>query len=173
MEARIAGDGEHQQRFHHLARRSEQLHKQLRDRFHRTLANTGVAVGTLTVGNLNIVPGSIFDYDIASPSSGDLLNVTGSVTGDGAVFNLYVPGTTTPLDTAGTYNLISETGGYTGGESALSIGDLPADLTASFATGSNGDLQVTLAPVPEPGTAGLAAIAGCTALLRRRRVIRA
>ena len=129
-------------------------------------------IGTLTVASLKMVAGSIFNYDIGS-GIGDLLISTGPVTGDGGVFDLYATGTTTPIDAAGTYNLIQETGGYGSDLIGLTIGDLPSDMTATFGVGSNGDLQVTYTAVavPEPTTAVAAIGVAALLLCRRRRVV--
>jgi autotransporter-associated beta strand protein len=138
--------------------------------FTATSAGAATPIGTLTInGNLNIAAGAIFNFDIASPSSGDLISVLGTTTGGGAVFNLYVPGTTTALDAAGVYNLIAQAGGFTGDYSGDSIGDLPSDMTAAFGVGSNGDLQVTYTQVPEPVAAALLAATAALPLLGRRR----
>jgi autotransporter-associated beta strand protein len=90
-------------------------------------------IGVLTVGGLTLNTGSIFDYD-ASTVSNDLLVVTanGVAVNPGSGINLFAAGTTSPITTNGTYNIMQVTGG-----SIPSAPTLQSDLTVlNPATGS-------------------------------------
>ncbi len=95
-------------------------------------------VGTLTVGNLSISPGAIFDYEFALNSGNDLVAVTlpGGLTLNGAGFNLFAAGSTTRFTNPGTYNLLQYNGALGGtGTGGLSVLNPQSGLNYAF--GSN------------------------------------
>jgi fibronectin-binding autotransporter adhesin len=84
----------------------------------------GDGVGDLTVGGLTLDSGSLLDIELASPSSGDRIIVSGSggLTINGGGINFYNPANGQGVSTPGTYNLIQYSGVLGGsGVSALSV----------------------------------------------------
>jgi fibronectin-binding autotransporter adhesin len=69
-------------------------------------------VGTLTVGGLQMVTGSIYDFEFNGTPANDKIIVSGSslLTINGGAFNLYDEGTLTALTSLGTYTLIQYAG---------------------------------------------------------------
>jgi len=130
-------------------------------------AGTAGTVGTLTAdGELTLNSGSLTTFDIASPTSFDLItqdatahNVTlggaiqASFAGDG-----YADGQTFKVLNFATY---ASTSGLSFGYSGLSEG-----LSANF-DATNG--TITLSAVPEPAALALAGMAGLLSARRRRR----
>ena len=72
----------------------------------------GEGVGTLTVGDLTLAPGSIFDFEFNATPPNDLVTVSipNGLTINGGGFNLFTEGTTTRWSTPGTYNLLQFSG---------------------------------------------------------------
>jgi fibronectin-binding autotransporter adhesin len=98
-------------------------------------------VGTLTVGNLTLVGGSVFNFGLnAGNATADLLS-TGTLTlpGSGSVtLDLYSPGTATPFAAAGTYDLFQfSTLNGTLSNSDFSFGTSIAGFTGNFSTSGN------------------------------------
>jgi fibronectin-binding autotransporter adhesin len=79
------------------------------------------AVGTLTIGSLNLAAGALLDFEFGAHS--DMINVTvpGGLALNGGAFNLFNTGGTTPLTVNGTYNLLDYSGSFTGALGNLSI----------------------------------------------------
>ena len=120
-----------------------------------TLAAGNGTISSLTVGGLNLNPGSICNFAFSSTPANDHLVVStpGGLTLNGGAFNLYQSGGTIAYITPGTYNLIQYTGaiGGTGLDSTwttLSAGNphvanAQAGLAYAFNT-SGGWLTVTI-----------------------------
>ena len=116
--------------------------------------NSGI--GTLTIGGLTVNSSSSLNFDLSSPSLGDLINVTNNngLTINGLAgsvnVNLFQPNTSTPFTTTGTYDLFQYVGTLNGtGISALNDLNAPGTTSAVFGTTTVGGIQyvtVTLAP---------------------------
>jgi autotransporter-associated beta strand protein len=92
-------------------------------------------VGALGVGSLTLNGGSILDMEIASISSHDQINLGAALNTSGSdIVNLYLPGTTTPFNSAGTYNLIQlGSGGFSGDPNTFfTVGNQQAGTSYSF-----------------------------------------
>ena len=87
-------------------------------------------VGTLTVGLLTLNSGVTNNFEFNTTPTNDqvVVTVSGGLAINGGVFNLYQAGTTLPLLTPGTYNLIQYTG---------SIGGTGLDSTWTTASATN------------------------------------
>jgi fibronectin-binding autotransporter adhesin len=101
-------------------------------------------VGTLGVGSLTLSSGSILDFDLGAPTSGDLVNVTdsGGLTISGGTVNLTNAGGLA----AGTYKLLDYTGTLGGAFANLALGTQPAGFTFALvdnAANTSIDLSVT------------------------------
>ncbi len=116
--------------------------------------NTGI--GTLTVGSLTLGASSILNFDMASSSSGDLINILNN---NGLVINgpagsvalqLFQPNTSTVFTAAGTYNVFQYLGSIGGtGLAALNDPNVGAGNVGTFGTTTIGGLQfVTLTIAP-------------------------
>jgi fibronectin-binding autotransporter adhesin len=104
-------------------------------------------VGTLTVGGLTLNSGSVVNLEFDGGANDRVVTTkTDGLTLNGGGFNLYVAGGTTPLSTAGTYNIVQYSGGIQGtGPGALSVLNPQPGLSYTF--GSNAGfltLQVIL-----------------------------
>ena len=140
----------------------------------------GNSPGTLNTGNVTFGGGSTFALEFASPTTGDQLAVTGSVTLNSDV-ELTLGLAYTPVG-ADTFVVILNDGAdaverfgdstfFAFGGNQLAEGETfttsGADWTISYIGGSGND--VTLTVVPEPSSTLLLAGVGVVALARRRR----
>jgi autotransporter-associated beta strand protein len=137
----------------------------------------GQGVGTLHTGHAVFESGSGLALEFASPSAGDQLSVTGSVTlGADVLLTLDLGYTVTGSDTFIVMlndggDAINTSGGFfvfgeeqlTEGESFVADG---ATWTISYIGGTGND--VTLTVVPEPSTVMLCVLGGVAVLWRRR-----
>lgn len=99
----------------------------------------GSLVGTLTTGKLLLAGGSRLNFQLASPSAGanDKLVVNGDLVLDGVLNVEALQGFA-----AGTYRLISFTGGLT--DNTLTLGSLPAGFQARVDTSSPGQVNLVI-----------------------------
>lgn len=99
----------------------------------------GSLVGTLTTGKLLLAGGSRLNFQLASPSAGanDKLVVNGDLVLDGVLNVEALQGFA-----AGTYRLISFTGGLT--DNTLTLGSLPAGFQGRVDTSSPGQVNLVV-----------------------------
>jgi fibronectin-binding autotransporter adhesin len=126
----------------------------------------GQSIGTLTVGSLQLSAGSILDYDLDSPASGDLTIITtaGGLELDGGIVNI-TPGAGF---SAGQYTLLDYATSFSGSPANLSIGSAPAGFVYEFVNNPGATSIDVVVSVPEP-TALLSALALLPLLCPRRR----
>jgi fibronectin-binding autotransporter adhesin len=124
--------------------------------------NAPGAVGTLTFsGNLFVVSGTVFDFELASPSASDLISLPSStLTLNGQQFSDFVFLPAAGFQT-GTYTLI-DAASIQGGLGADLSGTIDGDAASISISGGN----LLLTVVPEPSTiaillAGAACLLGC------------
>ena len=109
----------------------------------------GSSPGTLTVGSLTLLAGSILTYELATPGVvgggvNDLIDVTGNLTLDGAI-------NVTPLAgfAIGSYRLMNYGGALT--NNTLDFGTMPTGFAYQLQTAVVGQVNlVVLTPTPDP-----------------------
>ncbi len=138
------------------------------------IVKPGHSPGTITVdGNLTVDPSSStsgITIDIASATSYDVLNVTGTLDFGGGTINLNFINGYTPTQ-GDPVNLTPFTAGtLTGTFSGVSVTGLPAGQTASvdFSSLSSGQIAFTPVLAPEPASLALLMVAGTLLAVRRR-----
>ena len=123
----------------------------------------GESVGTLTGDALTLLPGSILDYEF-NGTSNDFFNALGNngLLINGGGFNLLAEGTSNPFSTVGTYHLLGYAGTLQGtGIGAFSVLDPQPGLAYTFSNNlAAHDVDLKIAPVPEPSGMALATLAG-------------
>ncbi len=123
----------------------------------------GESVGTLTGDALTLLPGSLLDFEF-NGTSNDFFNALGNngLLINGGGFNLLAEGTSNPFSTVGTYHLLGYSGTLQGtGIGALSVLDPQPGLLYTFSNNLAGhEIDLRIAPVPEPSGLALAALAG-------------
>jgi autotransporter-associated beta strand protein len=92
-----------------------------------TIAPGNGGVGTLTTGGLILSAGSVLNYDLAAPGTGDRIQVNGDLTLDGTLNVADVGGFG-----EGVYRLVNYTGALT--DNGLLIGGVPAGANGSLMT---------------------------------------
>jgi hypothetical protein len=123
----------------------------------------GASVESLGVGALTTNVGSILDFELGPPGTGDVLTVAGSLTINGGSLNLTDMGGMG----AGLYTLI-DYGTFSGSLTGLGTPTGPAGYAFELIdTGSTIELAVTA--VPEPSTVAIAVfgLIGCICTRRR------
>ncbi|MDG2535716.1 autotransporter-associated beta strand repeat-containing protein [Sphingomonas sp. HITSZ_GF] len=92
-----------------------------------TIAPGNGGVGTLTTGGLILSSGSVLNYDLAAPGTGDRIQVNGDLTLDGTLNVSDVGGFG-----EGVYRLVNYTGALT--DNGLVLGGVPAGANGSLMT---------------------------------------
>ncbi len=120
----------------------------------------GNGAGTLTVGDLTLSAGATLEYDLGTNTD---LVLAGTVALGGIEFDdfIFLPG---PGFGPGVYTLIDATGiGGLGATTAGTVGAFSATLSID-----DGNQDLLLTVIPEPGALGLLGLVAAVALLRRR-----
>ncbi len=109
----------------------------------------GNSPGTLTVGSLDLAPGSMLNYELATPNVigggvNDLIEITGSLTLAGTLNVMGLPGFG-----LGTYRLMNYGGSFT--DNTLQFGTLPAGFAYQMGTDVPGQVNLLVASAtPDP-----------------------
>lgn len=128
--------------------------------------DVGASIGTLTLGGLSTVAGSIFTFDLQdqnNPATNDLLVLTGGLSSISGIVDICPK----PGFVAGIFSLMTYSGPQlTSGSLTLTPGFLAQYPTAFIDYTSQPN--TVLLNVPSPGAASLLAISGLLASRRRR-----
>lgn len=97
------------------------------------IAPGDAGIGTLQVGSLNLVEGSVIAWEANNSAEADALNVsaTNGLTINGGTIRLYQPGTTQPFAGTGTFKLI----GFNGAVQGAGVGALTIDPATKIEDG--------------------------------------
>jgi fibronectin-binding autotransporter adhesin len=125
----------------------------------------GSSVGTLNVSSLALAANCLLDFDLGSPGSSDLVNIstTAGLALNGGTVNI------TPVAGfgSGEYQLLDYTNSFTGSAANLTLGSVPPGFMYSFIDNPAATSIDVVVTVPEP--TGLLSFLALAPLLRRRR----
>jgi fibronectin-binding autotransporter adhesin len=126
----------------------------------------GTSAGNLTVGSLLLNTGSVLDYELGAPGSGDRTTITspGGLLDQGCTVNI----TALSGFGVGQYPLLDYAGSFAGSATSLTIGTAPPGYVYSFvnnATNTSIDLVVA---VPEPSSLSILLVVSAVAFFRHR-----
>jgi fibronectin-binding autotransporter adhesin len=132
------------------------------------LVSPGSGVGTLLIGdNLSLDAAATLSYELGTP------NVAGGDVNDLVIvdFNLLLDGTLNitalPNFGAGTYRLFDYGGSLL--DFGLLLGSAPADFDYLISSSTQGQINLIVTPIPEPGTFSLVVLGALALWMARRR----
>jgi fibronectin-binding autotransporter adhesin len=125
----------------------------------------GTSAGNLTVGSLSLVAGSVLDYELGAPGTGDRTTITssGGLSVTGGTVNI----TALAGFGVGQYPLLDYTGSFIGSPTNLILGAAPSGFTYSFVNNAT-NTSIDVVVVPEPSGLALVACLATGCLFRAR-----